>query len=525
MELIDASLSLLQSGVGTIEADLEPGVYKIRISGGGDSREEFLVVEAGTAARDVRAPTLELQSAMPVSSDVRTIEQQALLSAALEQSVYTEHLGTGAMLVLCLRATGDEWTVNFPHFRLRRVDGTLLVDTSNQPGLEGRRFEGIQVLALNLAPGAYLLCHEPIDGIHTALPVNAVRQWRSEYFIGVDFPYRSEASGMAGVPDLAGTCITMHRMGSAANLGGRELRVAELARSSLIAGKPAVSQDELATLLYGKFDNPILGLLAAQLLLMQGGPDVSKLSLLCDHLEHMLQAEFPDVIALRLWLHKHPTKSPYPARVSRKPSLHKIASPLLRRNWDILVGGSRGVKSTLPPLTVGPWLGLETRFSHRTGVGEFTPAPTATGRPRVALPTQSQSAASVLRRDRGPRQREARASEAVAETHATGLYQAMIERLRAEAPETILLRRALSSDAHGPLTRLERSLLGTVQMAAQQHARELTSEFTANDLRESAKLSWAELDAVLASLCALLGDRGVRTSRPRVSRKPQLFNE
>jgi hypothetical protein len=108
-------------------------------------------------------------------------------------------------------------------------------------------------------------------------------------------------------------------------------RLTEIARQSLLQGRNIVGREVMNALLRDKFGNPLLGLLAAHLLLLDAAPQLSLLHIVLGNLGAMLGPDYPDVMALRLRVRQieHPDQGPAADQKVYFP-------PLLKASWDIL---------------------------------------------------------------------------------------------------------------------------------------------------------------------------------------------
>ena len=324
LQVMDSKLQERTSGVGEIKTDLEPGIYKARASLSESISERYFEVKADADEVEISMPALQLKSAMPTLSNTqRQVAQQERLTQAIKHP--TLHSGHGeSALLLCSRFQASSDPGVLPVFRLKSADGKTVVFDFSQPEELRRDQDGIQVVCIMIEAGRYLLCHEPEFGSSSALAVEAVRGWRSEYFIRVDVPSRE---GAEGVPDLVDCFVSMARVDSDTPRPLSESRVSEVARRSLAVRQNLLSRQEMSVLLNGKFSDPIFGLLAANVELLCERPDLHLLRVVHGNVARMLGRNNADVVALRCALYAfEPTRQ-------GMPKLNGLSKPLLAASW------------------------------------------------------------------------------------------------------------------------------------------------------------------------------------------------
>jgi hypothetical protein len=325
VQVLDSHLQERTSGVGGIQTDLEPGIYKVRASLSESISEHYFEVKPDSEDVEISIPALQLKSAVPTLSNTpRQKAQQKRLEDAIRHPTLDPGIGGGAGLMLCSRFHASIEPGVLPTFRLRTPEGELVVDLSLRA--ESRHdAEGIQALSIMLKPGHYRMCHEPEFGASSAIAVEAVSGWRLEFFFRVDAPSKK---GAEGVPDLVDYFVSMARVESKASKSLSESRASEVARRSLAIKKNLLTSSEMSILLYGKFSDPIFGLLVAHVELLSERPDVELLKAITRNVARMLGQDHSDVIALRCALYVLD-----PASVPKKPKLERVSAPLLAGSW------------------------------------------------------------------------------------------------------------------------------------------------------------------------------------------------
>lgn len=335
LEILDGGFQVVAQGFGSLEAELAPGLYKARASVGGAVQEQLFAVEEGVSPAPVRLDPVRFASPVPLNDTTTSHEYH---QAAVAEALYEPPLmlGMGAGLLLSLRdpseapftrtpLTRPAYERSFDGFRLLDAFGHLLIDY-DQAARRNPDY-GYAVRNAELDPRGYILQYARNGQQSVARPLLLVPGWSTQVFILV------EAQGETDLPmrpNLADCAVQMTPLGYSGYPREAYFRMTEIARQSLLQGRNIVAREVMNTLLHDKFGNPVLGLLAAHLLLLDAEPRMNLLHIVLGNLGAMLGPDFPDLIALRLRLHQieHP----------EQPSLDQQAPfpPLLKASWDIL---------------------------------------------------------------------------------------------------------------------------------------------------------------------------------------------
>lgn len=335
LEILDGEFQVVARGFGRLEAELAPGLYKARASVGAAVQERIFAVEEGAPPMPVTLDPVRFASPVPLNDTSTSHEyHQAAVAAALNEPPLV--LGSGAGLLLSLRDPSDapstqtpaslfEYARSFEGFRLYDRAGSLLIDYDQA----ARRDPTYRYAVLNaeLEPGSYVLYWAREGQPVVARPVFIAPGWVTQLFVLIE----TVGEGALPRPNLADSSVQMAPLGCPDYPSERFFRLAEIARQSLLQGRNIVEHEVMNMLLGDKFGNPLLGLLAAHLLLLDAEPRLSLLHIVLGNLNAMLGPDLPDIVALRLRMQQleHPDQAP--------PSDQKVFSPpLLRASWDIL---------------------------------------------------------------------------------------------------------------------------------------------------------------------------------------------
>ncbi len=300
---------VLARGVENLQADLPCGFYKIRYLAGLAPTDEFLELPPGEGDFTHIAPHLNVDvpkaprplqsSSKPQGSSAETGELCVALSFESASSLAS---------ALAIRAMDGKQVGILPQESMNSSQGWI---------------------TLELAPGCYLLETQP-EG--TSAPetieqcVWVAKGWRTEVLV----PVRSSVPDHPGVPDTGNAAVFMSNPEQPElSENEREFNLAELARQTLGRANPDASLGEsvIRDMLHGKFENPMLGIYGAYLML-RGRYDRALLVEVAGNLRRML-GNHPDVLALFLVLDD-----------AAGGPLEFRDPPMLRSAWNVIVARS-----------------------------------------------------------------------------------------------------------------------------------------------------------------------------------------
>jgi hypothetical protein len=353
--VIDGQFNLTTKGVGGLEADLPPGLYKVKFKAGSVIKEVEAILDPGTDRVTITAPVLDFSSPAPIpgTRTVRTghMEQAHILSREIHG-----HTGRGGQLFLFVRDLEKGITSDPSQgLSLLTLDGERLFYL-NQVGkrdLEEQWAGG----TIELAPGIYRLHLQ--TRVTGALEQTVVISpgWQTQVFLMRRSFGKRESSARRA--DLTNASVFMSRLGEGFQPERPDLRWTELARMELGSTRCIVPEDQIEEMLEFKKHNPILALFCAHMLL--NGKDV-KTGIVRTMVKRMQSqlGEHPDVNALVLRL----AELEKDRQVSVPP--YK-APPMLRSSWNTVVKWSASWPDLVPARSLsdliaahlwgsGPWL-------------------------------------------------------------------------------------------------------------------------------------------------------------------------
>jgi hypothetical protein len=338
--VIDGHFKVAERGRGLYNTfSLDPGIYTIKVRAGFESREQNVVLLDGPL--QVKVPRIHFASPAPLAQTGKTHEYHIGAAFAESRQVHVKK-GAGSSVFVFVR----DWTSQ------RRADAGKEPSRRPQAGLKLLDAEGNLVVELDeaskfssverdpwaacnvaLKPGVYRLALELASGDLLEQTVVASRGWQTQVFLlqrdyeGKDGPDRRA--------DLPGASILLSKNGFVPD--DPRKRLVEAAKLGLVNTRQVLPGDVLDRILNGKFENPMLGIFGAHLLLLNKKIRLDLLRIVVHNLRRLLgEHQHPDVEALALRIGK--SETPY---AFEHP-------PMLRRSWWQVVDATVDKKGLVP---------------------------------------------------------------------------------------------------------------------------------------------------------------------------------
>ncbi|MDD5366643.1 MAG: hypothetical protein PHR30_14995 [Gallionellaceae bacterium] len=376
--LVDDRLNRINTAIGEMHTEVVSGLYKIRFRSGGTMQDHLIEVptELPPGQREVlvQGPPLQFASAMPLVNTRTSHEyqQRAWPRASLPPDM---RIGSGAFLFVLARDPEKLLGKATSHrpwngLSLHSTDDTvpaLGLDFSEAPYRD--EDPGVATAHLEVNPGTYLLRVDTgLWGIHE-MAVHASAGWQTQIFLSSSSSKRtcySNQKNLAEPPrtrtarrvDLNSAAVLMVRPGNSVDPSHPQWRLTELARQGLAQNRETVRAEDLRDMLWAKFDNPMLGLFGATLML-RSGKSGGFLQEVVGNLSALLP-DHPDVAALRLAVGIQ-------VRPDNDSQQAFPLPPMLLENWKRLIQSSIDARGLIPAdspssaiggnyYSEGPWL-------------------------------------------------------------------------------------------------------------------------------------------------------------------------
>jgi hypothetical protein len=367
--VIDSRFALVQRAVARLEVTLPAGVYKVKLRRAREEIEKIIILD-----RDQTVPLTPpaFASPAPFTNSSRTHETHIEAAQRESQNVHIT-VGIGSRIFLMSRywtapvAARAERPNPARGLSLHRLNGKAILDLGDVAVLGDQHNDAWAACAVSVEPGTYLLRQQMAGGMTIERTLVASPDWQTQVFILKNEHRRGDGQGgalpdaaRAALPDTAS--VFMSRGGF--DPGRADMELAETARIALADERRIVSE-QLLPLLAGKFDNPMLGIFGAHILLMcldRAEADASRpaetspsaasvvprldleldpedLDTIVRNLRSLVGNGHPDVEALSLRAvdgslrHRKPLREP----------------PMLRRSWSLFVAASNDAPRLVPP--------------------------------------------------------------------------------------------------------------------------------------------------------------------------------
>ena len=355
ISIIDWNLQPLQGvhGLGALEANVAPGLYKVRFKTATTVHDELVEVPAHASEPIVvSAPILHFPSPVPlyIESDPSEASRLAIDRAGLaerEGQQVQEGEGLGAQVFLYVQA----WTppelpkVSEGEDRSIRIQSVAPAASRARPGrgmalyspvtgkvvidLGDSQFHhgDVRVSCANVevAPGAYLL-RARTSGIGTyEIPIHACNGWQTAVFVqSRPLLVGTKSALFADIPQAS---IFLFRNGERWTLNDPSVRLTEQAKWLIRQTRPIISDDVVQNMLEMKRFNPMLGIFAAHFLQMRADTNWDLLGSVLRHLGSLLDSH-PDLVALD-------STMPRDRKLFATPEF--AFPPMLRASWRLVV--------------------------------------------------------------------------------------------------------------------------------------------------------------------------------------------
>jgi len=326
IKVFDGSANVVARGIGALDAPLADGLYKIRVRVGSEFQERLVALDSKLPQQHF--DRLDIASPIPIDNTARSHEYH---QAAVRQAwnYPAPALGLGSRLLISAR----EWSLDNRRSHLDPAGALSIVlpsgDKVNFAAIAKVRQQGdaCAIGVVDVDPGFYAVELELPDGSRLRRALHASPGWTTQLYM-----LFRDAAGQR-LPDLAGGSVAIAHQPV---VHDAQTRLAEIALDALTQHR-AILSDHMRQLLSGKFEQPLLGLIGAHLLLRE--PDQTGLfGIVVDNLTSMLGIDHPDVGALR-------------TKIGETAPAPVTEPPMLQVSWDLLVQASSRIPGLIPPGT------------------------------------------------------------------------------------------------------------------------------------------------------------------------------
>jgi hypothetical protein len=340
--VVDGAYRLAARGLGSLRASLPAGLYKVKLQCGAHVQEAFLELVPGQEALVGECPNARLErrddgveliasplrfsSAVPLDHTRLTHEYQLAAAAEHSRKVHAR-LGQGSQIFLFARSWSSEESKargtarTPPRLSLHDASDKLLLELERDGARDPGAADPWLACNVEVEPGVYRLRlttpgHGALESAVVALP-----GWQLQVFFCQLF---GQGQGPGERPSLASAASILRPMGRGFDPRDPDLRLTELARTSLRSRRLVLEPELLERVLHND-DDPMLSIYGGHLLLLREPPDLGLLRQVVTHLRGLLPPQ-PDVEALALAAGMEPVD----------PDVFGVP-PMLSRSWPYIV--------------------------------------------------------------------------------------------------------------------------------------------------------------------------------------------
>lgn len=339
ISIIDNQFNRLAAGLGSLSKKLAPGIYKVRWKTASASKDKLVEVtgDEDGGVLNIEAGMQAISTSAPLNNTTLGCLDKPEILKNLSENTPALSPGKASQLLVFLR---DEAEIDseFPakSVSIHTADGTKLADFNDGFINDDKRYAGVNI---GVDPGVYRLRVEtgPLESYE--IFVFTAENWQTRVFLTCDDFY--SGSDTFRRPMLRTTSILMGRKGTRFDPNSQNDRQSEVALNALLRGYDILDSRDMRDLLHGKFDDPMLGIYGAHLLLQRKRINWELFDTVCRNL-YRLVGPVPDVQALYV-------KSKRPMRSDdNRLAIYRGLPPMLIRSWGLLIRRSRKRYSIIP---------------------------------------------------------------------------------------------------------------------------------------------------------------------------------
>ncbi len=351
VSVLDGEDNVVASGIGSLSATLPQGLYSVRAETAGRIAEELVRLNG---ARDVHLEPPRFSSA-PIAEASNSHEYYGYPAEHWSKTPTRAPVGGGSRLFVFVRMPKREMYSGEPlaaHLQLRDGQGNVVSMFTPAETITDMS-AGFLAFCMDLAPGPYRLAYDAPENARE-LSLEIPLGWDLQVFL----TFRRR-------PLLESATLLMARYGAGFRRDDEIANTVDLALKSLQDNVATFPSEQMAALLQDKFDNPMLGLLGAHLLMRRREVPLGLMHQILANLFGLIGPE-PDVLALQMLLDER-EKLLAPVQISRPPMLRAAFDGIIRISAtrpDVVVEGSLFESVALRVFADSPWVTWEPKPSH-----------------------------------------------------------------------------------------------------------------------------------------------------------------
>ena len=343
--VIDGLFRLVEKGLGSLSTQLKPGIYKLKIRAGYAEQEEIVVLREEPVHKFY---SIHFSSPAPLRDTAEEDQRHVEAAERESRAIHVTH-GRGSCIFLFARRWEPVARNQEISRHIHPAEGLGLNDSN---GIEVANLETTCVgdmtgnpwaaCTVRVDPGLYRLDQRTIQGHRLEQTIVAAPTMQTQVFL----LYRTRGGGVEVQSEPSDVAI-IYSPEWRFNAASPNLRLSELARLGLRNDRQVLSDAIIDDLLHGKFEDPMLGLFGAHLLLRRERPELANLTEIVRNLRGLLGPSHPDVEALALLPGACPT-----SYIFNIP-------PMLQKSWALVL------EATVRNPALVPYGSLASRVANR----------------------------------------------------------------------------------------------------------------------------------------------------------------
>jgi hypothetical protein len=333
VRVLDGRDQLVGNGFGSVQFELAPGLYAVQVERAGVKVEKVLR-HAGPTDEKLDEPLRF--SAVPAADTATSHEyyQGPAMQFSTEATAPPLGADTPASLFVFVRAASyTAERVPLGDVRLRILDYAGAEIVSLDPAHTKRDEQDGWLAFMAPAPaGEWVLRHDAPDGSPSPsreMALATFSGWQTQVFMTI-------SDGLL----FGSASVLMSRAGFRPD--DREAQAVDSALAGLQNGTNTLLAEQRQLLLYGKFDNPMLGLIGAHVLLRDPDADPGTIQTVLGNMDWLLGPGSPDNRALQLIAARRSGRPAGPAAPFDRP-------PIVRAGLEAVLAAAAEDPGLVPP--------------------------------------------------------------------------------------------------------------------------------------------------------------------------------
>jgi hypothetical protein len=310
LRVLDGRDELVASGAGSLTLDLPPGLYAVQVERAGVQVEKVLR-HAGPTDETLDEPLRF--SAVPAADTATSHEYYQAPAVSISQTPTAPPLGgdVQASLFIFLRAAShaaERVSLDAARLRVLDYDGEEIVRLDHA-ATERNDGDGWLAFMAPAPAGQWVLRHDapdPSTAPSREMAIATFAGWQTQIFMTI-------SDGLL----FGSASVLMSRDGFRPD--DRVAQAVDSALAGLQNGTDTLLAEDRRLLLYGKFDNPMMGLVGAHVLLQDPASDPGTIETVLNNMDWLLGPDSPDNRALQLMAAKRLARPYVPAPFVRPP--------------------------------------------------------------------------------------------------------------------------------------------------------------------------------------------------------------